>query len=828
MCWVQVIIAIVMIIVGELLKPKPKSNARPAGLGDFQFPTAEAGRVFPIIAGTVKMLGPNTVASGGFRSEESYKRVRSSMFATAKQSYGFRYYITFQQVWSGGPIDAFVGMQVDDKFLKLNVTEEDHRFIIDINDKAFYGDEMTSGGFAGKIYLYKGTAQQPADPALLAILPGQTEVSAYRYVAYAMYVDFYVGMSATPPPYVPIFSRWPNSLALEGGKHIINETASNPICFVYDLMTNPIREGAIAPGRIDRDAFLAAARTVFDEKIGVNIILDQSQSLQDAVNSIMQYVDGQVFEDPFTGKFTVKLVRADYDVDTLLELNESNARCVGRTKTSWGDTKNTVVVHYMDKTKNWTNQSVQSQDLANLIVLQGQVNLLDIDFTGADNPDLANYLAERARQAVSTPFAQLEIETQGTGASLRINEVFKGSFPSKRIQNMVLRITDIEYPNIDDPVCKIKCVEDKFGVKFVAYDQVSDHTWLPPVLVPQAPRFQLVEEVPYALSPDGTDNPYALAAVVRAGSVETGFSVYDVDTSAIVNSNDQLTSGGRLSTALPIDGPLYAASQAAGLRVNNLTDGFQVISATPGEYALGQSFVQIGNEIIGFQNVTVDSNGELILWPWSRAMFDTIPEGHATNSVVFFLSTGVGLVQETPFLALGDHHYKLPTRVGSTTMDVTALPVQTITVRSRAKRPYPPGNVKVNGTRIQLVTDATVVMTTINVTWNHRNRLQQGTALVPYDTADIGPEPGTTYVVRYYNADTNVLLLTQSGIVGNSTSATLASSVKTRIEVTSQRDLLESFFVTTGTITYQTETFRLLEPNGERLLAPNGDFLRKP
>ena len=44
MCWVSIIVAIIMAIVGELIRPKQKSNTgKPAGLGDFQFPTSEAG-----------------------------------------------------------------------------------------------------------------------------------------------------------------------------------------------------------------------------------------------------------------------------------------------------------------------------------------------------------------------------------------------------------------------------------------------------------------------------------------------------------------------------------------------------------------------------------------------------------------------------------------------------------------------------------------------------------------------------------------------------------------------------------------------------------------
>lgn len=804
MCWVQVVVAIVMIIVGELLRPKVKNTSKPAGLGDFQFPTSEAGRVFPIVAGTVKILGPNTTNQGRLRTEESYKRVKSGWFSTSKQHYGWRYYLYFQQVVCGGPIDTFLGIQVNDKFLLQTITSQPHWFLCGVHDPSFYGDPKQDGGFSGNITVYKGTATQPYDTGLLSISPGQTQISAYRNVCYMMFSNFYVGMSTTPPPFVPILGRFPNSLGIDGGRHIINVTGSNPICFVYDLMVNTIREGAIPETRMDKASFLACAATVFSEGIGVSIILDNSQSLDDAVKSVMQYADGQVFEDPFTGLFTCKLVRGDYNVDTLLELNEDNSRCVGRTKTNWSDTKNTINVNYVDKDKNWTNQSVSVQDLANLIVLQGQVNATDIDFTGCDNAALANYLAERARQAMSTPFTQLEIESHGIGATMRINDVFKVNYPNRRISNMIMRVTDVEYPNVDDSVCKIKAVEDKFGVKFVVYDQVPNHQWQEPNMNPAPALYEMVEEVPLQLSPDGTDNLYALAAVVRQGGVETGFDVYNIDAGTTDNSIDALTSGALVAVPLTIDGLLYGTTQAQGLVVNTVVDGQNIESVVVGDYQSGQNLVQMGNEIIAFQNATDNGDGTLTLWPWTRAMYDTIPETHAANQPAFFLSTGLGLTRESPYTATGTYHYKFPTRAYDVLLPLASAVTETLVVKSRAKRPYPPGNVTVNGTRIQLINQANKsVVTTITLTWKHRNRLTQGPYIIPYDSTDVTPETGTTYVVRYYDNDVGTLLSTQSAITANTTSTTLPGFTgNVRAEITAARDGLESNFITSGVFAY--------------------------
>ena len=62
---ILLILVVVLTVVAELLRPKPDiENARPAGLGDFDFPTATEGRAIPVVFGTVKIAGPNVVWYG--------------------------------------------------------------------------------------------------------------------------------------------------------------------------------------------------------------------------------------------------------------------------------------------------------------------------------------------------------------------------------------------------------------------------------------------------------------------------------------------------------------------------------------------------------------------------------------------------------------------------------------------------------------------------------------------------------------------------------------------------------------------------------------------
>lgn len=65
--WVQVILWVVSAVLSYLLAPKPQ-NAKPAGLGDVNAPTAEEGREIPVLFGTRDFSGPNVVWYGDLRT----------------------------------------------------------------------------------------------------------------------------------------------------------------------------------------------------------------------------------------------------------------------------------------------------------------------------------------------------------------------------------------------------------------------------------------------------------------------------------------------------------------------------------------------------------------------------------------------------------------------------------------------------------------------------------------------------------------------------------------------------------------------------------------
>lgn len=66
MWWYLVVFALALVVSYSVI-PKPESRP-PAGLGDFQVPTAEVGREIPVLFGRRKLEGPNVVWYGHLRT----------------------------------------------------------------------------------------------------------------------------------------------------------------------------------------------------------------------------------------------------------------------------------------------------------------------------------------------------------------------------------------------------------------------------------------------------------------------------------------------------------------------------------------------------------------------------------------------------------------------------------------------------------------------------------------------------------------------------------------------------------------------------------------
>lgn len=149
-------------ILSEIIRPKPNiEKAKPAGLGDFSFPTATEGRVVPLIWGTNQITGPNVIWYGDLKQVPITKKQKTGLFSSIDIVVGFKYYVGMQFGLARGIMDSLTKVWIgDDLVFSGTVT---HGNIATINKPdLFGGDDLGQGGVVGNLRFMTGTETQTA------------------------------------------------------------------------------------------------------------------------------------------------------------------------------------------------------------------------------------------------------------------------------------------------------------------------------------------------------------------------------------------------------------------------------------------------------------------------------------------------------------------------------------------------------------------------------------------------------------------------------------------------------------------------------------------
>jgi hypothetical protein len=196
------------------------------------------------------------------------------------------------------------------------------------------------------------------------------------------------------------------------------------------------------------------------------------------------------------------------------------------------------------------------------------------------------------------------------------------------------------------------------------------------------------------------------------------------------------------------------------------------------------SFAQMGNELVRVDAIT----GSVLTV--GRGVLDTVPQPHAPGTMIFFWQD-FARGDEEQYTAAESIDVRLVARNNSGTGPASAA--QTVEFDSRAIRPLPPGNVKVNG--IAYPEENFAEDELITITWSHRDRLSQtGGTFIDTTSGNVGPETGTTYNLQIRDSD-DVLVVDETGISGTSWTETdeLAGADTYTVRLWSVRDGYESW-----------------------------------
>lgn len=825
-----------LFVLQELLRPKPEfENARPAGLGDFRFPTATQGRVVPLIWGTVLVEGPNVVWYGDLRQEAIVEKVKTGLWTSERFISGYRYRIGFQVALCRGPIDAIKKLWIG-KTLVYDGTATSSIDITIAEDTALQrqGFEATADIFLGS------TSQSPSDylAGFQDAGAGTNRTPRYTGTCYLVFREqgvtaanaegAFVGNSTSIEPVKVEAQRFTGLFdGQSAGEDSIGVDA-NPINVLYEIMTNT--EWGFGFPAADMDvgigsSFLSAADTMITEGNGFSMIVDREISASELKAELERQIDGVVFLDHRTGKWKVKLARADYSIGSVPQLTTSNVKEVKDfTRGSWQDTTNQIDVQFANRANDYVEDYARAQDMGNALIQGGGTVATTKPvagksvYPGVKTAALANNIAWRDLRVQSYPLARATMTLTRDLWDLTIGDVVAWTDATYGFTQLPMRVVRIDYGRLQQNEIEVDLVQDVFYFAAASYGNPPDTGWTVPTdtLVAFPSDEQLAIEAPRGILSRDPEFSGELSTKILASARRQGpEAVYDVRqrnasgtpggtyaTAATVPSFmriGELKSALANGTAIPTSTITLTASPDSQTRIIAAFDP----DATSIDVGVNlQHLLYVDGEFMLAEGASV-SGSDVDLDTVYRGVLDSAQKNHAAGTPVFLIFFGSGLT-DTSFPSTNNVDIKLIPRSLSDELSEASATTISLAMNKRYLRPYPAAVMRYNGTLTDWGTpDLEGDGSGLNgfgfdVDWDRRG-YEPSNEAAAIQADDSGVDASTEYQVKVYvdPSGANTLVQTSSWTTGSgpirvdrlTIIEAAAAGTEIRLELTTRHDI---------------------------------------
>jgi hypothetical protein len=702
---------------------------------------------------------------------------------------GYIYRFALHMGLCRGPIDELVEIRVDDKVAWQGSITTDSDSVLILQPDLFGGPEK-EGGILGGLSVLMGKPDQ--DPATRSVPTawglsygnwglGQPQISGSRNIAdliggmlpgfRGVTTLFYRGQIAANNPYPKPWkvrlrrtsAGWhgdqpwyPQMAAIWlGGSGADAIKAMNPAHIIYQCITDPAWGRGFPAEMLDDAAFTSVANRLCAESFGLCIRWTRDEPIADFLQRVLDHIGGVLYVDRETGLITLRLIRDDYDVEQLPIFDEASGLLEIKAEDSGAQdvTYNEVVVQYRSPVDD-TDRQVRVHNLAGYQAT-GSVLSMRTDYPGVPTADLALRLAQRDLRVQAGGLKRFTVKLDRRGWRLAPGGVFRVRDLSRGIQDVVLRVGKVTESEHTNGEIEIAAVQDVFGLPDVAFIAYQPSTWTPPDRSAVVPTNRHIEEATYR------------DAVVELGAPAA--AALGADAAAIVTMATR-------PTGLALDYRI-ASRPAGGQYADRGVHGWTPAGALDAAITAWDTVAALVNvslptaisaplaALIGGEVVRVDAyDPETGVVTLARGCVDTLPAAHAAGTLVWFTGAGRG-ADGQDYLSGETVEVKLLTRTNSAVLPLDAAPTDSIVLDQRLARPYPPGNLRVNGATLEELESIEEQPPDLVFQWSHRDRILQQDQLVENAAGSIGPESGVTYTLRLYDgAD---LIHTESGIAGD-------------------------------------------------------------
>lgn len=592
-------------------------------------------------------------------------------------------------------------------------------------------------------------------------------------------------------------------LIFQGKALVLNKTSGsesigvqddyNPVHAIREILTNKVWGLGKDESIIDDDNFKMVANTLYNENMGISFTYENTEKVSELLQKILNIINGVLRLNRQTGKLELKLIRDDYDKNSLPVFNYDNIIEISEiSRTALSECINQVTLKYTDY-ETGNSASFVIQDLG-LLSQTKEINNSDIDYPYIYWKETAEKVALRELCDLSSQFMSCEIKTNTDGRKVSLGDVIIVNFPRLNITNFVFRVQKINYGSSSDQSVRMTLTQDKFDYpKTEAY-------------VPTKPsgsggsiynennnliKNDMVIETPYyfAYKKIGLDNLNSnistnpnfsklsiLVSKYKASGVSDVKAYLSYDNGQNFTQNDG---------TIPF---VYSCT---------LTENLDYLTKKLA-YSNGYGMSKVSNEylgIIGNEIIAIGSNEDITgSISIGRGCLDTVPCKHSIGDICYFVKR-----DELPILNEEFGSEQIISRVigyASNEWQYSTSGSHTTFTNMRMLRPYPVANVTINNEYYK--TDYDTVDYRVNpltIKYCMRNRLSQITDdIYSWEADNITPEDNTTVELRWVVDNNVVHTQTLTSLEENVLVPSSIDDNKVTLRIVTIRDGLECYY----------------------------------
>lgn len=539
-------------------------------------------------------------------------------------------------------------------------------------------------------------------------------------------------------------------VSADGQRHNVN-----PSHIIFECKTNPDWAEGSDPSLVDIASFQYAADVLYNEGFGLSLLWREQTDVESFIAEVLDHIQAYLFLNPRTGLTTLTLLRGDYDPDELETFDATNCSIIKFQRRALGETVNEIVVSWTNP-ENEKEETVAVQDLANIVSQGGQIVSDPRKYYAIRDSQLAVTCAARDLRAAAAPLAVGQLTVDRSAWSKTPGSVVKLNFPDRGINNVIIRIGDVDYGADDRAGITVSFTEDIFGLDFANYLAPPSTEWQSPSAAPtpmthvrpfDMPLFLIANYSNQSVFDASVEFPEAVVGMLAVSSSPAVLSYELIGPSALANGSVIQASLGTktplgraaLTDDLPAENSSLVESFTAFIGTAPFLAGFVIFdggSDGEDEYAMVQSIAPEGFTL-------------------TRGVLDTTPKEWPAGTPVWFLNLEQTFADESA-RAIGETvTYRLLTRTDQGLLDFDDAEDETFTLGDRPYLPLRPAAVSVEGEPFDVV--ALNGAGPFAVAWANRNRLTETSQVLPWDYGNVSPEAGQTTKIQVLDATMSVV-----------------------------------------------------------------------